>query len=210
VSDLASSQPVFYQPDQAAAIYNDSASGLGTPPTWLTPPDTTSTTIVESGLPEPVVNGQWIKGSGGAAIWSAITVADVAGVEAQANKGVANGYASLDSSGKVPTSELPGATVAGWTSFTYLLTNSYTNLLVIPQQQAYMINCVTLGQDYGLGGFIAYFDWHSGSPISNVAGYQYGVDHWFAGQNSTGTYFQLQAHFSDGPWYMVGAYCRIY
>jgi hypothetical protein len=33
-----------------------------------------------AGVPTPVVNGQWIKGSGGAAVWSAITAADVSGV----------------------------------------------------------------------------------------------------------------------------------
>lgn len=61
-----------------------------------------------------VVNGQWIKGAGGVAVWSAITEADVTGLtadlaakEATANKGAANGYASLDSSGKVPSSQLP-------------------------------------------------------------------------------------------------------
>ena len=30
-----------------------------------------------AGIPSPVVNGQWVKGAGGAAIWSAITPADV-------------------------------------------------------------------------------------------------------------------------------------
>jgi len=30
-----------------------------------------------AGIPTPVVNGQWVKGSGGAAVWSAITSADV-------------------------------------------------------------------------------------------------------------------------------------
>jgi len=32
-----------------------------------------------AGIPTPVVNGQWIKGSGGAAVWSAIQVGDVTG-----------------------------------------------------------------------------------------------------------------------------------
>src|SRR5262245_4467537 len=54
-----------------------------------------------------VVNGQWVKGSGGAAVWAAITAADVSGGKATANKGVANGYASLDASGKVPAAQLP-------------------------------------------------------------------------------------------------------
>jgi len=61
-----------------------------------------------------VVNGQWIKGSGGVAVWSAIAesdvtnlVTDLAAKEATANKGVASGYASLDATGKVPSSQLP-------------------------------------------------------------------------------------------------------
>jgi hypothetical protein len=33
-----------------------------------------------AGIPTPVVNGQWIKGSGGAAVWSAISVGDVSGL----------------------------------------------------------------------------------------------------------------------------------
>jgi len=32
-----------------------------------------------SGVPQPVVNGQWVKGVGGAAVWSAIAQADLAG-----------------------------------------------------------------------------------------------------------------------------------
>jgi hypothetical protein len=35
------------------------------------------------GVPTPVVNGQWIKGVGGAAVWSPITVADVSGIGAR-------------------------------------------------------------------------------------------------------------------------------
>jgi len=33
-----------------------------------------------SGVPQPVVNGQWVKGVGGAAVWAAITPADVANI----------------------------------------------------------------------------------------------------------------------------------
>ena len=63
-------------------------------------------------LPTPIVNGQWIKGQGGAAVWSPITAADVSGAEAQANKAQANGYASLDSGGKVPAAQLPALNTA--------------------------------------------------------------------------------------------------
>lgn len=70
-----------------------------------------------------VVNGQWIKGQGGVPIWSAIVVADVSGAEATANKGVANGYASLDGTAKVPSAQLPAAvpgpgTLIGYTQLT--------------------------------------------------------------------------------------------
>lgn len=39
----------------------------------------------------------------------AIAVTDVSGAEATANKGAANGYAGLDATGKVPTTQLPAA-----------------------------------------------------------------------------------------------------
>lgn len=61
-----------------------------------------------------VVNGQWIKGVGGAAVWSAIAQSDVTGLTAAltakqdtSGKGAASGYAGLDSTGKVPSSQLP-------------------------------------------------------------------------------------------------------
>lgn len=60
----------------------------------------------------------------GAAKWENFT-ASALGLEQTANKGVASGYASLDGSGKVPTSQLP-ATVTG--SLTYKgLWNASTN-----------------------------------------------------------------------------------
>ena len=48
-----------------------------------------------SGVPQPVVDGQWIKGVGGAAVWSAITTADIT------DRGTANGVATLGSTGQV-------------------------------------------------------------------------------------------------------------
>jgi hypothetical protein len=82
--------------------------------------------VAEEAQPDipTVVNGQWIKGSGGAMVWSAIAQADVTGLvaalaakEATANKGVVSGYASLDGTGKVPSSQLPAA--AASTTLTY-------------------------------------------------------------------------------------------
>ena len=76
---------------------------------------TDAVNAVEARLaPTPVVNGQWIKGSGGAMVWSAIAVSDVTGLqaaldakEATVNKGAANGYAPLDSGSLVPLVNLP-------------------------------------------------------------------------------------------------------
>ena len=55
---------------------------------------------------------------------SAVTnlVSDLAAKEATANKGVANGYASLDSGGKVPVSQLPATSVIR----TYAFSNTGT------------------------------------------------------------------------------------
>jgi hypothetical protein len=39
------------------------------------------------GVPTPVVNGQWVKGVGGAAVWSALTLADVANAAAKPTYG---------------------------------------------------------------------------------------------------------------------------
>src|SRR5215469_4191426 len=59
----------------------------------------------------PVVNGQWLKGVGGAAVWSPITTADIPSLAATyqvvSAKGTANGYASLGTDGKVPVAQLP-------------------------------------------------------------------------------------------------------
>src|SRR5262252_8704753 len=67
-----------------------------------------------------VVNGLWLKGSGGSAVWTQIAetdvanlVSDLAAKENAANKGVSSGYASLGSDGKVPAAQLPPASGAG-------------------------------------------------------------------------------------------------
>jgi hypothetical protein len=41
------------------------------------------------GIPKPVVNGQWVKGSGGAAVWSPIAASDVPGLTTYAQTNVA-------------------------------------------------------------------------------------------------------------------------
>jgi hypothetical protein len=52
----------------------------------LAAPDPATTDWVPIGpsggsIPQPVVNGQWVKGVGGAAVWSAIAAADVPGIK---------------------------------------------------------------------------------------------------------------------------------
>lgn len=56
----------------------------------------------------PVVNGKWIKGVGGAMVWSDITIADVASLQAaldakvdDSEKAAASGVATLDSASRV-------------------------------------------------------------------------------------------------------------
>jgi hypothetical protein len=56
----------------------------------------------------PVVNGKWIKGVGGAMVWSDITIADVASLQAaldakvdDTEKGAASGVATLDSGSRL-------------------------------------------------------------------------------------------------------------
>jgi hypothetical protein len=94
----------FHRPGSAGG-YDNSASGLGTPPTWLPPkkagtgggpagpagpPGLTGPTGPTGppgpagtpgapgvGVPVPVVNGQWIKGVGGAAVWAPIQNPDL-------------------------------------------------------------------------------------------------------------------------------------
>lgn len=57
--------------------------------------------LIQVGVPTPVVNGQWIKGVGGAAVWSAITPADVPGVEVTANKDQLGGYVGVAATGAI-------------------------------------------------------------------------------------------------------------
>jgi hypothetical protein len=79
--------------------------------------------IAEEAQPDipTVVNGSWIKGSGGAMVWSTIAIADVTNLQTSLNakqdtsaKGAVNGYAGLDSTGKVPTTQLPTPTDLRW------------------------------------------------------------------------------------------------
>lgn len=93
--------------------------------------DTRVTTVEGRPVVPAVVNGQWIKGSGGAMVWSAITQADVSGLSAALTakqdasaKGQANGYASLDSGGKVPTTQLPVSIDLRWAG-TYVPATAY-------------------------------------------------------------------------------------
>ena len=82
-----------------------------------------------------VINGRWLKGTGGAAVWTTLTATDVASTatgdvaattvqaaiaelasekQAVSAKGAASGYASLDATTKVPVAQLPPAAVPGY------------------------------------------------------------------------------------------------
>jgi len=93
--------------------------------------DTRVTTVEGRPVVPTIVNGKWIKGVSGAMVWSDILQSDVSGLsaaltakEATANKGVANGYASLDSGGKVPTTQLPVSIDLRWAG-TYAAATAY-------------------------------------------------------------------------------------
>jgi hypothetical protein len=63
------------------------------------------------GIPTPVVNGQWIKGVAGAAVWAPITAGDLPDLSGTyqlvSAKGAANGYAGLLGDSTVADSTLP-------------------------------------------------------------------------------------------------------
>jgi hypothetical protein len=125
-----------------------------TPTDWVddvTPVDEARMDHIEQGIvdaharltPSPVVNGQWIKGVGGAAVWAEITQAEVTGLpaaltakQATSEKGQVSGYASLDANGKVPAAQLPPGSVL----------SSYSNALPanpVDGQEAILADSVT-------------------------------------------------------------------
>ena len=107
--------------DQATDAHADAINGL----------DTRVTTVEGRPVVPAVVNGKWIKGVSGAMVWSDITQADVSGLSAALTakqdasaRGQANGYASLDSGGKVPTTQLPVSIDLRWAG-TYAAATAY-------------------------------------------------------------------------------------
>jgi hypothetical protein len=83
--------------------------------------DTRVTTLEGRPVTPAVQNGKWIKGVGGAMVWSDIAISDVANLQTTLNgkqdtsaKGAVNGYASLDSGGKVPAAQLPVSIDLRW------------------------------------------------------------------------------------------------
>src|SRR5499427_7279019 len=134
----------------------------------------------EEAMPDipTVVNGQWLKGSSGAMVWSAIAQADVTGLtaalnakEATANKGAVNGYASLDSGGKVPSSQLPVSIDLRWAG-TYAGATAYKEGdVVIYNGVSYMALRPTTGEtpvpwSAGAGAGITYLSSTLASDVS--------------------------------------------
>jgi len=68
-------------------------------------------------VPAPL-QGKWLKGgAGGAMVWALLVAADIPDIsgtyQAKTEKGVVSGYASLDSSGKVPLAQMPSGVGGG-------------------------------------------------------------------------------------------------
>lgn len=90
--------------DTAVDVHANAINGL----------DTRVTTVEGRPVVPAIVNGKWIKGVSGAMVWSDILQSDVSGLSAALTakqdtsaKGAVNGYAGLDSGGKVPAAQLP-------------------------------------------------------------------------------------------------------
>ena len=114
-------EPKMDNLDQAVDAHADAINAL----------DTRVTTVEGRPVVPAVVNGSWIKGVGGAMVWSTIAIADVANLQTSLNakqdlsaKGAVNGYASLDSAGHVPTTQLPVSIDLRWAG-TYAAATAY-------------------------------------------------------------------------------------
>ena len=103
--------------------------------------------VAEEAQPDipAVVNGQWIKGVGGAAVWTAITQADVSGLSAAltareltANRAAANGYAPLGADSKVPAANLPTSASLEWIGNWSAATPYKEGDVVILNERSYM------------------------------------------------------------------------
>ncbi|HSV08586.1 MAG TPA: hypothetical protein VLI07_18865 [Candidatus Binatus sp.] len=96
-----------------------------------------------------VVNGKWLRGSGGAVIWDDITPTTVP------IAGQANGFATLDATGKIPVAQLPAAGIAGMTKFAdTVLGASAANidLQSIPQTALHLMLRMLLRSDAAVTG----------------------------------------------------------
>lgn len=140
----------------------------------------------EEAMPDvpTVVNGKWLKGVSGAMVWTDIAIADVANLQTTLNgkqdtsaKGAVNGYASLDSGGKVPTTQLPNAIDLRWAG-TYAGATAYKEGdVVIYNGVSYMALRPTTGEtplpwSTGAGGLTSIYA-KLAADFSLVSGTQY-------------------------------------
>src|SRR4029077_11434282 len=77
------------------------------------------------GVPTPVVNGQWVKGVGGAAVWSAIALADVVGAAAKPTYGTTLPGSPVDGQEHVLVDSLTVPTYSWRCRYNAQSTNAY-------------------------------------------------------------------------------------
>lgn len=119
------------------------------------------------GVPSPVVNGQWIKGSGGAAIWAPITYSDLPVSLGQFNNGYSNYAADLNNCTQIGFYAFNPSTVnapfAGYGTVHVLSLFDGTNCRQIAYQYNAEISYTRRRNDGG-----AWTAWYKGLP--GVAG----------------------------------------
>jgi len=98
----AADDALTYRGDWAAGTYYDGDIVVGTDGfPYVCVKDGVTTAPVpfpgaNGGIPLPVQNGKWVKGVGGAAVWAAITAADVSGLPGQQLDRVTNTVSSTN------------------------------------------------------------------------------------------------------------------
>jgi hypothetical protein len=78
-----------------------------------------------AGIPTPVVNGQWVKGVGGAAVWSPIALADVVGAAAKPSYGTTFPASPVDGQEHILVDSTTNPTRVWHCRYNGVTTNSY-------------------------------------------------------------------------------------
>jgi hypothetical protein len=77
------------------------------------------------GVPTPIVNGQWVKGVGGAAVWSAITLADIPNAAAKPTYGITLPASPVDGQEHILVDSLTAPTYSWRCRYNAQSTNAY-------------------------------------------------------------------------------------